>query len=53
VSFNLLYIFDDFVAWSMFLVDRDRGVVVNVGQRAGLGSCAIENVYFYIILLCI
>ena len=40
--------FDDFVAWSIFLVDRDRGVVVKVGQQAGLSSYAIQNV-----LLCI
>lgn len=39
--------FDDFVAWSMFLVDCDRGVVVKVGQQAGFNSCAIENVYLY------
>lgn len=44
--------FDDFVAWSIFLVDRDLGVVVKVGQQAGL-TLAQVRMSTHTILLCI
>lgn len=44
--------FDHFVAWSMFLVDCDRGVVVKVSQQAGLTLVQLR-MSTYIILLCI